>query len=222
MRFKIDLKIILFLILLYFTKQIETYAVIILFAVIHEIGHLLAGLALGMKPESIKLMPYGLSISFKLIPKDINKKIGKGNLLEIKKIIVAMAGPLTNLMIILIILHINIDLFSNLIVIYANLLIMIFNLIPIYPLDGGRILKGILHMLDGKEISEKRINNISFITLIILTFISSIGIYYLKNVAIFFIILFLWILYISEDIIYKKRLKIYNLIKKTIEIEGDK
>lgn len=222
MRFKIDLKIILFLILFYFTKQIETYAVIILFAVIHEIGHLLAGLALRMKPESIKLMPYGLSISFKLIPKDINKKIGKGNLLEIKKIIVAMAGPLTNLMIILIILHINIDLFSNLIVIYANLLIMIFNLIPIYPLDGGRILKGILHMLDGKEISEKRINNISFITLIILTFISSIGIYYLKNVAIFFIIIYLWILYISEDIIYKKRLKIYNLIKKTIEIEGDK
>ena len=222
MRFKIDLKIILFLILFYFTKQIEIYAVIILFAVIHEIGHLLAGLALGMKPESIKLMPYGLSISFKLIPKDINKKIGKGNLLEIKKIIVAMAGPLTNLMIILIILHINIDLFSNLIVIYANLLIMIFNLIPIYPLDGGRILKGILHILDGKEISEKRINNISFITLIILTFISSIGIYYLKNVAIFFIIIFLWILYISEDIIYKKRLKIYNLIKKTIEIEGDK
>lgn len=222
MRFKIDLKIILFLILFYFTKQIEIYAVIILFAVIHEIGHLLAGLALGMKPESIKLMPYGLSISFKLIPKDINKKIGKGNLLEIKKIIVAMAGPLTNLMIILIILHINIDLFSNLIVIYANLLIMIFNLIPIYPLDGGRILKGILHMLDGKEISEKRINNISFITLIILTFISSIGIYYLKNVAIFFIIIYLWILYISEDIIYKKRLKIYNLIKKTIEIEGDK
>ena len=222
MRFKIDLKIILFLILFYFTKQIEIYAVIILFAVIHEIGHLLAGLALGMTPESIKLMPYGLSISFKLIPKDINKKIGKGNLLEIKKIIVAMAGPLTNLMIILIILHINIDLFSNLIVIYANLLIMIFNLIPIYPLDGGRILKGILHILDGKEISEKRINNISFITLIILTFISSIGIYYLKNVAIFFIIIFLWILYISEDIIYKKRLKIYNLIKKTIEIEGDK
>ena len=222
MRFKIDLKIILFLILFYFTKQIEIYAVIILFAVIHEIGHLLAGLALGMKPESIKLMPYGLSISFKLIPKDINKKIGKGNLLEIKKIIVAMAGPLTNLMIILIILHINIDLFSYLIVIYANLLIMIFNLIPIYPLDGGRILKGILHILDGKEISEKRINNISFITLIILTFISSIGIYYLKNVAIFFIIIFLWILYISEDIIYKKRLKIYNLIKKTIEIEGDK
>lgn len=222
MRFKIDLKIFLFLILFYFTKQVETYVVIMVFAIIHELGHLVAGLALGMVPESIKLMPYGLSISFKLIPKDYNKKIGTGNLLEIKKIIVAIAGPLTNFFIILIIFYLKIDLISNLIIIYANLLIITFNLIPIYPLDGGRILKGILHMLLGKKEAEKYINNISFITLLVVTFIGSIGIYYLKNIAIFFIIIFLWILYISEDIIYKRRLKIYNLIKKTIEIEENK
>ena len=82
MKFKIDLKIFLFLILFYFTKQVETYVVIMVFAIIHELGHLVAGLALGMVPESIKLMPYGLSISFKLIPKDYNKKIRTGNLLE--------------------------------------------------------------------------------------------------------------------------------------------
>lgn len=222
MRFKIDLKIFLFLILFYFTKQVETYVVIMVFAIIHELGHLVAGLALGMVPESIKLMPYGLSISFKLIPKDYNKKIGTGNLLEIKKIIVAIAGPLTNFFIILIIFYLKIDLISNLIIVYANLLIITFNLIPIYPLDGGRILKGILHMLLGKKEAEKYINNISFITLLVVTFIGSIGIYYLKNIAIFFIIIFLWILYISEDIIYKRRLKIYNLIKKTIEIEENK
>lgn len=222
MRFKIDLKIFLFLILFYFTKQMETYVVIMVFAIIHELGHLVAGLALGMVPESIKLMPYGLSISFKLIPKDYNKKIGTGNLLEIKKIIVAIAGPLTNFFIILIIFNLKIDLISNLIIVYANLLIIIFNLLPIYPLDGGRILKGILHIIVGKKESEKYINNISFISLVILTFIGSIGIYCLKNIAIFYIIIFLWLLYIKEDIIYKKRLKIFNLIKKTIEIEGDK
>lgn len=222
MRFKIDLKIFIFLILFYFTKQMETYVVIMVFAIIHELGHLVAGLALGMIPESIKLMPYGLSISFKLIPKDYNKKIGTGNLLEIKKIIVATAGPLTNFFIILIIFNLKIDLISNLIIVYANLLIIIFNLLPIYPLDGGRILKGILHIIVGKKESEKYINNISFISLVILTFIGSIGIYCLKNIAIFYIIIFLWLLYIKEDIIYKKRLKIFNLIKKTIEIEGDK
>lgn len=222
MKFTIDLKIFLFLILFYFTKQVETYVLIILFAIIHELGHLIAGLALGMKPESIKLMPYGLSISFKLIPKEYNKKIGTGNLLELKKIIVAVAGPLTNFWILLVIFNLKIDLFSNLNTIYVNLLIIIFNLLPIYPLDGGRILKGILYMLAGKKEAEKYIINISFISLLILTFIGSIGIYYLHNVAIFFIIIFLWVLYINEDIIYKRRLKIYNLIEKTIEIKGDK
>ena len=222
MKFKIDLKIFLFLILFYFTNQIETYAIIIFFAIIHELGHLITGIALGMIPESIKLMPYGISISFKIIPKDYNKKIGTGNFLELKKIIVAVAGPLTNFFIILIMFNLKIDLLSNFKIIYANLLIIIFNLLPIYPLDGGRILRGVLHIILGKKEAEKYINNISFISLLILTFISGIGIYYLENIAIFFIIIFLWILYINEDIIYKKRLKIYNLIKKTNEIEGDK
>lgn len=222
MSFKIDLKIFLFFILFYFTKQVESYVVIILFAIIHELGHLIAGLALGMKPESIKLMPYGLSLSFKLIPKDYNKKVGEGNLLEIKKVIVAAAGPLTNLLIILIVSYINLNLFSNIMIIYANFLIMIFNLIPIYPLDGGRILRGIIHMIVGKKEAEKYINIISFITLLIISFFASIGIYYIKNISLFFIIIFLWTLYINQDTIYKKRLKIYNLIEKTIEIEWNK
>ena len=44
----------------------------------------------------------------------------------------------------------------------------------------------------------------------------------MKNIAIFFIVIFLWVLYITGDTIYKRRLKIYNLIEKTIEIEENK
>ena len=40
-------------------------------------------------------------------------------------------------------------------------------------------------MLLGKKEAEKYINNISFIALLILTFIGSVGIYCLKNIAIF-------------------------------------
>ena len=137
MRFKIDLKIFLFLILYYFTNQIESYVMIIIFAIIHEMGHLVAGLLMGMKPEKIELRPYGLSISFFLTPKDYNKKFKNANLLEVKKIIVAIAGPLTNLVIIFIALNTKLDIFSDLMIIYANILLLIFNLLPIYPLDGG-------------------------------------------------------------------------------------
>lgn len=221
MRFRIDLKIFLFLILFYFTKQIETYVVIIIFAIIHELGHLLAGLCMGMKPEKIELKPYGVSISFQLTPKDYNKKIGKGNLLEVKKIVVALAGPLTNGILIAIAMKIPVGLFSNLMILYANLLLIIFNLLPIYPLDGGRVLKGFLHILLGKEKAERYTNHFSFIVLILMTFIASIGVYYMQNISIFLITIFLWGLYLQEDVVFRRKSKIYDLIKKTIEIDGN-
>ena len=220
MRFRIDLKIFIFLIIFYFTKQIEIYAMIMLFALIHELGHLLAGILMGMKPEKIELMPFGVSISFKIKVEEYNKKIKKGNMLEIKKILVALAGPLTNFIIIIIASNINIYLFKALIIIYTNFLIMIFNLLPIYPLDGGRILKGILHINFGIQKSEFYTNIISKITVTIITILSSVLILYIHNIAIALIDMYLWYLVIKEDIIYKKREKILeNINKKTLENE---
>lgn len=212
MRFRIDLKIFIFLIIFYFTKQIEIYTMIMLFALIHELGHLLMGLLMGMKPEKIELMPFGVSISFKIKVEEYNKKIKKGNLLEIKKIVIALAGPLTNFIIIIIANNLKIDIFKSLMIIYTNFLIMIFNLLPIYPLDGGRILKGILHINFGIRTSEFYINIISKIMVAIITILSSILILYVHNVAILFIDLYLWYLVLKEDVKYKKREEIYNKI----------
>lgn len=221
MRFKVDLKIFLFLLIFYFTNQIDAYLLILVFALIHEMGHLLSGLLLGMKPSKIELKPYGVSISFKIKPDDYNIKILKGNLLEIKKIIVATAGPITNLLIIFIVLQLNMNMFLGLKIIYSNLLVFLFNLIPFYPLDGGRILKGILHIILGKRKSENYTNRISFICLIIFTAIGSIAIFYIQNIAFFIIIICLWVMYVKEDIIHKRKNKIYNLIEKTIEINAN-
>lgn len=210
MRFRIDLKIFIFLILFYFTKQIELYAMIMIFAIVHELGHLLVGLLMGMKPKKLEIMPFGVSISFKINVNEYNKKVRKGNVLEIKKIIVALAGPITNFIIILITPNLKLDLIKSMLIIYTNFLIMIFNLLPIYPLDGGRVLKGILHIVFGKRKAEKYINNISKITVIIITAISSILILYVKNISIFLIDMYLWYLILKEDSIYKNRERIWT------------
>ena len=187
MIFRIDLKIIIFLIVFYFTRQIEIYSYLMLFAIIHEVGHLIAGLLLGLKPEKIELIPVGLSIAFKVDVKDINKTIKKANLFEIKKILVAFAGPLTNFFIVIITLNLGIDVIKGIMIIYTNFLIIIFNLLPIYPLDGGRIIKGFLHIFVGKQNAEKYIMKISKIFLYFITIFFSVMILYIYNCIIFMV-----------------------------------
>ena len=90
-----------------------------------------------------------------------------------------------------------------------------------YPLDGGRIVKRLIYLFLGKKKAEKYTNNISFIFLIIVTFMGSVATFYFENMAIFLIIICLWLIYIKEDITYKKKIKIYDLIEKTIENNVD-
>lgn len=156
-----------------------------------------------MKPIKFEIMPFGPSISFKLNTKDYNIKILRGNLLELKKIIVAFSGPLTNLLLIIIITFLNINFSQKDMAIYANALIMAFNLLPIYPLDGGRILKSIIHIFFGGKIARKITNKVQNFTMIIISFCGSIGVYYFKNISIFLIIVFLWYLVIKENKKYR-------------------
>lgn len=211
MLFRIDLKIFAFLILFYFTRQIEIYATILIFCIIHELGHLLAGLILKMKPKKIEIMPLGISISFYLQTKDYNKKILKANVLELKKILVAIAGPITNIILIILYTYFNPHFITKEIAIYSNILILIFNLIPIYPLDGGRILKGIIHIFYGGKYAKIITNKVANILIIILTVVGSIAIFYFENIAILLIILFLWILVIQENKRYKLLIKAYEM-----------
>lgn len=214
MTINVNLKIFLFAILFYFTKQIEIYALLMFFAFIHEMGHLICGLLLGLKPKALKIMPLGICIEFSVIYKDYNKKIKNGNVLAIKKMILALAGPITNILIIAICIFtkdcIN-AIYKN--IIYANLLIAIFNLIPIYPLDGGRFLKELIHIINGRKKSIEYINFISNTCIILLTMFASIGIYYYKNIAIALIIGYLWMLIITENKKYNIKKRIYKIIE---------
>lgn len=209
MTVKLNLNIFLFVLLFLVTNQLEIYALVMIFALLHELAHLVTGMIMGLKPETLKIMPLGFCIEFKTNIEDYNKKILKSNMLSVKKIIIAFAGPFVNLIIALLGIVYKID--SN--IIYANLLIFLFNMLPIYPLDGGRILKNILKMFFSNRKANDYTNIISNILVIVLTMISSILILIYKNIAILVFIATLWAILIKEN----KKYFTYNKIYKTID-----
>lgn len=216
MKIKINLKIFVFIIIFLITGQIKIYGLLMLFAFIHELGHLITGICMKLKPNSLKIMPLGISVSFDVLPKDYNTKILKGNLLKLKKIFIAFAGPMVNLIIIFLFISAKgkLNEQDRILCIYSNLLIAIFNMLPIYPLDGGRILKGLISLKFGNIQAIKLCNIISNISVIILTAISSVAVYYYKNIAIVFIIVYLWILLIIQNKKDNTKMSIYKILEK--------
>ena len=90
MQVKVNLQIFIFIIIFVFTNQILLYCILMLFAFIHEIGHLIAGLLLKLKPKLIRITPFGLSITFEGYGENIHNNTNK------KRILIALAGPLIN------------------------------------------------------------------------------------------------------------------------------
>ena len=204
MHIKIDIKIFAFLILFCITRQIEIYVLLMIFAILHELGHLVAGMCLKLKPKKIELNPFGLSVTFEGIGSNF-----KANT-QVNKILIAIAGPFVNLICVILAFVLPIGEISTSVV-YSNLILMLVNLIPVYPLDGGRILKCVLHMKFGYFEACKMTNKISNFIVILLTMGASLMIFYFENIAILLIIGYLILLTIQEN-------RRFRIIEKTYEV----
>jgi len=107
----------------------------------HELGHSWAALRYDVQTESITLWLLGGIASLNSIPKDWNKEFW-----------IAVAGPATSLLVAgvcyLALIAVPTSLAVPIFVLgwltIMNLVLTVFNLLPAFPMDGGRILRAIL------------------------------------------------------------------------------
>ena len=145
---------------------------------------------LGIKINEIYIYPLGGISKFNM---DLNISINK-------ELLILINGPLFQHLAYLLLLMI-IPNYKDLINTYHYSILM-FNLLPIYPLDGGKLIKLLLNKIMNYKSSLKLIINISYLVTIILLLTSN------KNISIFIMISLLLILITKEknkmDYIYNK------------------
>lgn len=206
---KIDFKVFLLAFCYLITKNIRVFSILLFFILIHELIHLISGVILGLKPKKITFTIAGFSIEFE--ERNVKNYLIKSKRRLKNKIIIDMSAPIVNLFLGIIFAFVKIPDFT-----YANLIIFLINILPILPLDGGRILKNILLY----KFTFRTVNNvmieISRINLIILTLIGSIIVVYLKNPLIAIFIIYLWFLFIKEKHYSNMINNMYTIISKEL------
>jgi Zn-dependent protease/CBS domain-containing protein len=137
----------------------STLFIVLLFAcvVLHEFGHIIVARRYGISTPTVTLLPIGGVASMQRLPSDPGQELA-----------VALAGPAVNLVVGLLLIaalgslnpgdlaqidNPNLSLMGRLAI--ANIFLAVFNLIPAFPMDGGRVLHALLAMrLGGPAATE--------------------------------------------------------------------
>ena len=128
--------------------------------ILHEYGHALTARKYGVKTLDIIISPIGGIARLQSLPK-----------IPVQELIVAIAGPLVNLTIAALLLVVSFITFNEIsfqdpeelleiiatpygfisLLIYINTVLFLFNLVPAFPMDGGRIFRALLAMKFGSQ-----------------------------------------------------------------------
>lgn len=178
--FKIHSSFLIFVLILLFSGYINYVVIFLLIIISHELGHIIMIKILGYKITKIIFYPMG-----GVITTNININISSNNLFWI-----SISGILMQIILNFIIPDCinNYDLFLKL-----NKVLIIYNLIPIYPLDGYKIYLSVIEKFMPYSTCVKVFYGVSFVGTFILF-------YYTKSIITF---IYLYYLNIFNMLNYK-------------------
>jgi Zn-dependent protease len=103
--------------------------------VLHELGHALAARAFGIRTAHITLYPFGGIAAITRMPAN-----------AVQELLIALAGPAVNLVLVALFAPLALLFGSWALAVVAglNAVMGLFNLIPAFPMDGGRVLRALL------------------------------------------------------------------------------
>ncbi|MBQ3142578.1 MAG: M50 family metallopeptidase [Bacilli bacterium] len=167
----------------------EYIFLLLIFIIIHEFGHLIIASLLGFNIDKIIIYPFGGLTKF-------NIKISESIL---KEFIVAISGALFQILFYLFLKtiysynYISFITFEKIKII--NTYLLLFNFLPIVPLDGGRIFNLLLYIFLPFKLSNKLITLFSIFLSILLVFLIN------NNLLVIMILLLLKNIYIEYKMI---------------------
>ncbi len=120
--------------------------------VAHEFGHILTARGFGVKTPDVTLLPIGGVANMERIPDDPRQEL-----------VIAIAGPMVNVAIATILIVVGGFSIAGLAsagletaplvqrLAFVNIALVVFNLVPAFPMDGGRVLRALLSMRLGPQ-----------------------------------------------------------------------
>lgn len=183
--------------LLFLWLPISMVIAVFFSVLIHELAHAYIANSRGWRVYGIKVDLFTGSASVDT------------NIPERDSIPVVAAGPLSNLILMIACIPIlmivgNVPLVDKFLVdlIAVNFLMFVFNILPIYPMDGGRILKDFLFLkMRGKRSLAKKIAG--GVSLTFSVFLLMFSIYIIAPIMLIFSLLFIYMALVELEIISK-------------------
>ncbi len=140
------------ILLAYFFGSQMTFFMSFGIVLVHELSHLITAIFLGIPVKSVVILPFGMTLR-------LSNEVLKN---PKKEVLIAISGPLSNvLMIISGVCFLKSDNLNYFLFLLINWSVLLLNLIPVPPLDGGRILRAALIKHSGLMASCRQIRKIS-------------------------------------------------------------